>query len=300
MASKVADCIGCGGAGNRLGWSSQEFPLAECARCGLSYYANWPALLAHSASFHEGNAAYYERMEDDPDAVIFQDVNLRRGAEVLGKLERLAPSKTLLDVGCGRGEGVSVAQNCGWQAMGIDLAPGAIRIAQAHGLNCRNLDFFSSGLDVERFGLIVMSEFLEHVPQPGRFLARAHELLVPGGVLYLTTPNFGSLGRRVHGELWSPLFIGHVAFFNRRTIANLAQRAGFRVARIETGVVSVSAIKSVVTRTKPSRAEQVDAIQTLRSVAYGSRWGRLAKRVIEPAVAVSGLGETLKATLIRA
>ena len=58
-------------------------------------------------------------------------------------------------------------------------------------------DFFSPELDEERYGLIVMSEFLEHVPHPSRFLVRAHELLVPNGVVYLTTPNFGSFERHL-------------------------------------------------------------------------------------------------------
>ena len=299
MDSKVADCVDCGAPGIGIAWSSKEFPLAECAACGLTYYADWPKELADGASFHEGNVSYYERMEANPGDVVLQDLNLRRGAEVLAKLERLAPSKTLLDVGCGRGEGVFVADCCGWHAQGIDLAPGAIRIARAHGLNCSDLDFFSPELDEERFGLIVMSEFLEHVPKPNRFLSRAHELLIPRGVVYLTTPNFGSLGRRVHGDSWNALSSGHVAFFNRQTISSLAQKAGFQVARIETGVISVSAIKSVLTRKRASKAEQVGDIQTLRTFAYGSWWGRCAKRTIEPAVAVSGLGETLKVTLIR-
>ena len=299
MTVKVADCIDCGGPGTRLEWSSQEFPLATCAVCGLSYYADWPEELADGATFHEGNVSHYERMEAEPDNVVFQDINLRRGAEVLTKLEQLVPQKRMLDVGCGRGEGVFIAKRSGWDAMGIDLAPAAVRIAQSHGLNCMDQDFFSPELDEERYGLIVMSEFLEHVPHPSRFLVRAHELLVPNGVVYLTTPNFGSLGRRIHGDSWNALFSGHVSFFDRETISTLAQGAGFRVARLETSVISISALKAAFTRKQPSRAEQFDAVQRVRNMTHGSWWGRTAKRIIDPVVSVSGLGETLKVTLIR-
>lgn len=298
----AAPCIDCRGTGVSVAWSTEAYPLATCTSCGLAYAANWPACLENGAQFHEGNIAFYEAMEEDPRRTRLDTPNLRRVHEILDRLADRTPARSLLDVGCGKGEAVATAVAAGWDACGIDLAPGAIRIAQGNGLPCEEMDFFSPELDAKRYGLIYMSEFLEHVPDPSRFLARAHELLLDGGLLYITTPNYSSLGRRVLLDGWSAFFTGHVLFFTRASLTSMAKRTGFGVEKVETGGVSVSALRALASIRGGAPAaidEQYRETKAVREALYGSRWGRAAKRAADPVVGISGLGETLKATLVR-
>jgi 2-polyprenyl-3-methyl-5-hydroxy-6-metoxy-1,4-benzoquinol methylase len=298
--SDVAICIDCGSQGVIASWV-EDGSVAICTSpsCGLAFLSTWPTELAGGATFHEGNVDYYERMVADERRTALEDLNLSRIRDLLTRLERFVPGSSLLDVGCGRGEAVYAASALGWRATGIDLAPGAIRIAQAHGLDCRKVDFFSSELDDRRFGLVFMSEFLEHVPETSSFLRRARQLLLPGGVLYVTTPNVRSLGRRVLGTDWSAFIPGHVVFFDRHTLARKAQQAGFNVVETRTAGVSVTAMRRLVHRsTSAAVDDQYGATQSLREAIYASAWKRRLKAVVDPVIGASGLGETLKMVLV--
>lgn len=80
------------------------------------------------------------------------------------------------------------------------------------------------------FDVIVAGELIEHLENPGRFLASIRALMTPATDLVLTTPNASSLrgvvhalgGReKVHHE--------HCCYFSYFTIAQLLARAGLRV-----------------------------------------------------------------------
>ncbi len=83
-----------------------------------------------------------------------------------------------------------------------DIDPRAIQLAKAHwgGL--------LAGADVVRadtklpygdaaFDLVVSMDVIEHVPDATRWAAEALRVLKPGGLLYLTTPNYASRSLRV-------------------------------------------------------------------------------------------------------
>lgn len=84
-------------------------------------------------------------------------------------------------------------------------------------------------------------------PEPGAFdtftydglvraLAEAHRVLIPGGLLFLTTPNIastGSLSRLIKSG--SPmLFTPHVREYAAREIAWWVQQAGFKIVELTT------------------------------------------------------------------
>src|SRR6266480_4179169 len=78
---------------------------------------------------------------------------------------------------------------------------------------------------------------------PRAFLARAHALLAPGGVLYVGVPNHRSLVYLAGDALgWLPgtgglvdrLYVpNHYQYFTPQALAALAREAGFTVAALE-------------------------------------------------------------------
>lgn len=81
-----------------------------------------------------------------------------------------------------------------------------------------------------RFDIIVVSEVLEHVLNPGRLLRSARRLLGPGQIVLITVPNgvafrkgINSLFRRetVHPD--------HNFYFSRKTITELLRKCGYLV-----------------------------------------------------------------------
>ncbi|KAL7560644.1 hypothetical protein ACA910_001328 [Epithemia clementina (nom. ined.)] len=97
----------------------------------------------------------------------------------------------------------------------------AIAICQQLGVPCQLLDFFGTEVDGERFDVLHMSELIEHVPAPQRFIQRAAELLADDGLLYLTTPNFRSLSHYALGGAWTTIHREHLSYFDTSTLRSL-------------------------------------------------------------------------------
>jgi 2-polyprenyl-3-methyl-5-hydroxy-6-metoxy-1,4-benzoquinol methylase len=190
--------------------------LVRCAQCGHVFADGWPELVDVDAYDY-----YRDRLQADPRRDALNEARINA---MLEHLEGISPGRRLLDVGCGEGHLVEVASRRGWNARGIDFSEPAIAQCRRFDVNAEVLDFFAPALDSPRFDTIVMMELIEHVPAPGRFFARASELLSSGGLLYVTTPNFGALTRRLVGSAWSAIHHEHVSYFNARTLEQLVAR----------------------------------------------------------------------------
>jgi polysaccharide deacetylase family protein (PEP-CTERM system associated) len=117
---------------------------------------------------------------------------------------------------------------------GIDVDEAGVADAVAAGLrahvaDCRDPAALRA-LDLAPAELVIAGEVIEHVDDPGAFLAGLHSLVAPGGRLVVTTPNaygllnvFASAARR---EVNHP---DHVVMFTWRTLTNLAARHGWQV-----------------------------------------------------------------------
>lgn len=213
----VSHCIDCGSPGRlRLHKAAAEDVLLHrCCSCGLVFNARWQLL---------GRAVTYDYYRDRmawPDERLHDPLNESRYADLLEGFE--GGARRLLDVGCGVGHLVQVASERGWEAHGIELSPAAVEVCRRFGLSCRVADFLTEELDPP-YDLITMIEVIEHVQSPGAFFRRADQLLRPGGVLYVTTPNFSALTRRLNGSEWTPISNEHLTYFTPRSIQTVAGR----------------------------------------------------------------------------
>ena len=118
----------------------------------------------------------------------------RRAAWLLSELEMgIASGSRVLDLGCGQGFYLPLYARLGLTAVGVepDAAPRAkaeIR-ASASGFTVIDARAEHVPLEAASFDAVVMSEVLEHLPDPAPALAEAARLLVPGGLLLVTVPH---------------------------------------------------------------------------------------------------------------
>jgi 2-polyprenyl-3-methyl-5-hydroxy-6-metoxy-1,4-benzoquinol methylase len=230
--------------------------------------------------------------ETDED-LVYPWLNQKRLIEVLSRLQGRLPKTRMLDVGCGSGGFVRAGQMTGWQAFGIDLSESAIAVAHRFGLDCSRTDFFDATLDCHEYDLIVMSELIEHVPRPSRFLERARDLLAPGGIIYLTTPNWNSLGRRVLQSEWRPIHPEHLSYFTPATLTLAARRVGLKIDSLRTQGLSLQAIHKLIMRPSTVSSDLRADEQDLRLVLESSPLKRTAKHALNHVLNSCGAGETI-------
>jgi 2-polyprenyl-3-methyl-5-hydroxy-6-metoxy-1,4-benzoquinol methylase len=137
---------------------------------------------------------------------------------------------TVLDVGCGNGDFLVQAQRAGWRARGVDADPHAVATCRRRGLDAllgaiETVDAAPGSLDAVTFGHV-----LEHLHHPRRALRRAHELLRPGGLLWVATPNVDAAGHARFGSSWLGLDAPrHLFVLSRDALDRAVTEAGFAI-----------------------------------------------------------------------
>jgi SAM-dependent methyltransferase len=201
----------------------------------------------------------------------------------------------------------------GWQARGIDLSVSAVEVGKSFGVPLEVIDFFDARILPQSVDIITMSEFIEHVPMPNQILRRAEEVLRPGGVLYLTTPNFDCLDHRLTGPLWRAIGGEHLFYFTPATLKEVVRRhTTFEIVNLATKNLSplilISWLKRLAGWKSAADATLEDGLvvgagaeleQDLRRWGSGSLAFALAKRAANSALNAFGLGRTIEVTLRR-
>ncbi len=195
-----------------------------CRRCGLVQHAILPSEQELAAFYaHEYRRQY--KGEVSPSARRIMRA-WRKGELILERLARhLIPGERILEVGSGIGCTVQVFDLAGYDAQGIDpnegfCAYGATKLHARVRTAC-----LADMLAEPRFDVVLLVHVIEHLASPRLALAQIHQMLRPGGRLYLECPNvaapFAALERLLH--------FGHIYNFTRDTLEALARRAGFEV-----------------------------------------------------------------------
>lgn len=237
-------CPLCGSA--RLGRYDRDHrgvTIDRCRACGMRFmnpqYSDRDRDQFYSKyiSFHEEPPAAGNESSMRKWLSVRQE-SKRRSLELLS---RYADKGRLLCVGCGDGVEVGVARSSGWQVEGVDVDPDTTaEVARTYGVTMHAGDLLDVDLPTGVFDAVFMDQVIEHLKKPGDYLRRVHELLRPGGVLYLGVPNVGSwsnsaktlvgkLGlKKRRGNHYSTKH--HIQFFSPGVLVRLLERNyGFQV-----------------------------------------------------------------------
>ncbi len=114
----------------------------------------------------------------------------RRHLAVYEWLAARVPGRRVVDLACGEGYGSAVLARTAHSVVGVDANPEAFEHARLR-YRAPNLTFERDlvetlGGDVD---CAVFLQTIEHVVDPAALLARIRELVGPGGVAYVSTPN---------------------------------------------------------------------------------------------------------------
>ena len=275
--------------------------LHQCLKCKTVFLGEY------SNEFLPELYAYYDRYANLDKEDVFDPITSTRCQDLLRWFSRFYTGREILDVGCGLGQFVEMANKSGWKAEGLELSKGAVDFARCHGLAVRDLDFFSEEIKPNSCDLVTLFEVIEHVPNPSEFIRRAGEVVRPGGLVYLTTPNFASIDRFLLGKHWELIHREHLTYFTPRTLRLMVKRTScFEILHFETRNMSLAALRALGFGMIPRNTQTVGVhddlesefnvplqMNNLRSHMETSPFLSLMKRIVNGLLNVAGLGVTM-------
>ncbi len=237
--SRLRPCPLCGGMTFKPAFDCGSFSFQRCVSCGLFMQNPQPLSSAVLARYDERYLAYeVARQFDyrDLELLALADLRLEEAAAPLRAAREVAGRKPrVLDVGCATGALLASLRERDWETLGIEACAPAAAYGREHfGLDLRAGTLESAQLASSGFELVHASHLIEHLNEPAEFLAEAHRLLVPGGLLALTTPNAAGFQARLFRSNWRSAIYDHLYLFSRATLVALLERQGFEPLRIVT------------------------------------------------------------------
>jgi len=226
-------CPACGYEGPEASYPSIEpgYEILTCPDCGFG--RTWPPVPQGEIGRWYPEQ-YYGKENVRFNAVFERMIRWfrKRRADVL---HNRVPRGPVLDVGCGRGMMLSYMRELGYEAHGLELSETAAHHARkVLKLEVSAGDFLTSPHEKNRYNAVIFCHTLEHFANPSASIARAYELLKPGGVLWIAVPNFGSWQARLFGRYWFHVDAPrHYFHFTVKSLDAILQRHRFRVIQLD-------------------------------------------------------------------
>ncbi len=234
MASTPHACIVCGGplapAVDRPRSSYAErgiYRIDACADCGAGTTVPQPSPEELSRCYE---ATYGYSTHD-----LIEAEKRRRSAWLLRWSG--VSSGSVLDVGCMFGFLLDEAKALGMATHGIELSPGAAKVAAAkgHDVFTGSIEAYAEAHPALTFDAVFAQHVLEHIADPRSFLETARRLLRPGGQLVIAVPNFEARLRHLVPHAWGWYQVPvHLHHYSARALDRLLGDAGFNVAEHRT------------------------------------------------------------------
>ena len=246
-------CMHCGARNGELLWAGreheydnttdEEFRFVRCGNCGLVRLNPRPDVSELNRIYPPDYYAYgllSEESDSEPGFLNRLKIRMYRG-RIEAMVDRLAkPGKVhLLDVGCADGRLLdwyktsSVGDRL--ETHGVEMSETAAAAARRRGHRVVTGRFeVEEELEPGSFDLIIAAHVIEHVDDPERFARHAADLLAPGGLLVLYTPNWDSAdARRFRGHWGGNHFPRHWTLYDEPTLGALAETVGLELERVE-------------------------------------------------------------------
>lgn len=185
----------------------------------------------------------------------------KRKSEILQ--EWAGTGKKILDVGCYDGRDTVTFIQKGNEVYGIEVLEEPALKAREKGVSVEVFDIDKCETwpyEDSFFDIVIAGDIVEHVIDVDRFMQNAHRVLKPEGHLYISTPNLGSIGRRLLLLLGKNPFIevswrdevngfpavGHVRYFTKGSLQSLLEHSGFTVEDITSDAFNFGPIHSTL------------------------------------------------------
>lgn len=267
--------------------------VLQCRACGLARARHTPT--------PEQLEDYYR---DYPVRDVLSPITALRYDELLDEFEAYRTTGRILDVGCGAGLFLERAKARGWEAHGTEYGERAVKACRDRGIRIMPGALEPDNYREAPFDVVTSFEVMEHLVDPAADARRMAQVLRPGGLLYVTTPNFNSVSRWLAGPGWTIVaHPEHPSLFTPRAMRHMLRDAGLRERSVRTTGISVSRLqrsrKGPAPKAGGSVARPPDADEQLRRRLEGNLALRMAKGLLNGLLDLLKRGDTIKARFVK-
>lgn len=205
--------------------------LQKCDRCESVIVDSRPTHTelerTYDILFWDGE---YEQHRNEHQALL-AGKNFKRPYQqgLLRRIERLAPGKTMVEIGGGTGAFGAIVVSKGWRYSNYDISKVAVDFVNQLGLEAEYFEETTlPPIPRNSADVIVMWEVIEHIWAVHEYLVRLRDSLRHNGLLAVSTPNLqrrGYMASLTQPGLGSPPI--HLNFFSQQSLHAALATAGF-------------------------------------------------------------------------
>ena len=212
---------------------TQTWELYKCESCSHGFMNPQPDFEELSEYYTEEYGPYDHENEGSIEPLIEKAKKTGVHRDV-----KITPGMEILDVGCGGGSFLRVAQSLGAKVQGVEPSEHAYKVCRSFDLPVYHGmldDYIADGKTNKQFDLITSSHVVEHHPDPVAFLGDMAKLLKPGGKISIAVPNAGCFWSKQLGDHWYPIQLPfHLMQFTLQSAETLANQSKLKLVNIST------------------------------------------------------------------
>ena len=231
------ECPICDSASVRLCYSVNQYKIYLCKECRGAFASPRPEDHEVSDIYDEEYLKAYKQSPSHGNE--YSDWRFAGLSNLIDKtvgFDAAQKTRSVLDIGCGTGYFLSRFAQNGWDTHGMEVLPQSAKYARNEfGLDVTVGDFVAVDIAPDSYDLVTMIHVIEHFIDPNRVMKKSREILKPGGLFFLETPNWDGIGSTIQKEKWSHLIPPeHLNYFGPSSIRVLAERNGFQILSLMT------------------------------------------------------------------
>lgn len=264
--------------------------LVQCKNCNMVFSAKQPD--------HQELIEFYSNGYDLTR--YYSPITEKRYKELLEEFEVYKTEGRLLDIGCGYGFFLQTAQEAGWEETGIEITDEAVKACTSKGLRMHHGTLESANFPNDHFDVIVLIETIEHVVDVDKLLKEIHRVLRPGGLVYLSTPNFNALNRYRLKEKYDVVqYPLHLSYFTPNTLKRFFESNGFETKKIISSGISKTRYKTSTGQSNQEYVSETSDDEMLRYRIEKSSVLKTAKNMANGVLNVLKVGESIKGYFVK-
>jgi SAM-dependent methyltransferase len=189
------------------------FRLVECLDCGLAFVNPRPTFESLGFFYSED---FYAEM-----ALPIRRRSYENRLKYLGR----DTSKTVLDIGCGRGDFPLFLQQLGWQVEGHEMVCPTL----LPGVTIYTMPLADLARSGRMYDLVCSWAVFEHLTRPSLYFQAVRDLVKPNGVFIFLVTNFESPASRHFRQEDIPR---HLYVFSPKTCEAYLKKYGFKLEKV--------------------------------------------------------------------